>query len=77
MVPTVPLGALQGSGIHGTLAFLSITVALVSVPFQFANFWELSRGMEPLFITILHFVIYSKRPLGVSSCILTFIMFAI
>lgn len=40
---------------------------------QFASFWELYRGPETPFIIILHFVIYPKKPLGVSSCRLTFI----
>lgn len=40
---------------------------------QFASFWEIYRGPETPFIIILHFVIYPKKPLGVSSCRLTFI----
>lgn len=47
------------------------------VLFQFAAFSELSRSTEPPFIITLHFVIYTKKPLGVSSCIFTFIMPAV
>ena len=47
------------------------------VLFQFAAFSELSRSTEPPFIITLHLVIYTKKPLGVSSCVLTFIMPAV
>ena len=47
------------------------------VLFQFAAFSELSRSTEPPFIITLHFVIYTTKPLGVSSCIFTFIMPAV
>lgn len=41
---------------------------------QFASFWELCKGLKPSFIIILYFIIYPKKPLGVSSCRLRFLM---
>lgn len=65
--------ALEGFVTQGTLALLSVTIALGFVLFQFATLWELSRSTGPLFILILH-LLFILRRLWVSSCILTFIM---
>ena len=77
-----PLGSLCQEGLRalGSEApWFSFLLLLVwgFVLFQFAAFSELSRSTEPPFIITLHFVIYTKKPLGVSSCILTYIMPAV
>lgn len=59
------------------LLLSSVTTALGFVLFQFAAFWKLPRGAQSPFIIIVHFVIYTKKRLGVNSCRLTFIMLAI
>ena len=82
-IPTVTLMAslcqecLRALGSEAPWFSFSLLLVWGFVLFQFAAFSELSRSTEPPFIITLHFVIYTKKPLGVSSCIFTLIMPAV
>ena len=82
-IPTATLMAslcqecLRALGSEAPWFSFSLLLVWGFVLFQFAAFSELSRSTEPPFIITLHFVIYTKKPLGVSSCIFTLIMPAV
>ena len=82
-IPTVTLMAslcqecLRALGSEAPWFSFSLLLVWGFVLFQFVAFSELSRSTEPPFIITLHFVIYTKKPLGVSSCIFTLIMPAV